>query len=75
MRKRWVLLYRTLNPRTSIISNKGISGVEKGLIMYEIIGFYKNRFINMKISVRNADIEKLNKVLRGNFYGIARGIK
>ena len=43
--------------------------------MYEIISFYKNRFINMKISVRNADIEKLNKVLRGNFYGIARGIK
>lgn len=43
--------------------------------MYEIIGFYKNRFINMKISVGNADIEKLNKVLRGNFYGIARGIK
>lgn len=43
--------------------------------MYEIIGFYKNCFIDMKISVRNADIEKLNKVLRGNFYGIARGIK
>lgn len=43
--------------------------------MYEIIGFYKNRFINMKISVRNADIEKLNKVLRGKFYGIARSIK
>lgn len=54
---------------------KGFDKKSKGLIMYEIIGFYKNRFIDMKISVRNADIEKLNKVLRGKFYGIARGIK